>query len=174
MLLRGAAGSCRKASGLLHIPFPASELLRILPRRDEVLRGLLGADLVAFQTHADLQHFRASLLRLIGLPSQMDRVVAQGHSTRLEALPISIAPGEFTDILEHDERPSALAELRRVPGQRILSPSTDGHTHGSPSGCALSASCWPARRSCGARSPWSRSRSRRGSASPSTSGCATR
>ena len=76
----------------LHIPFPASELLRILPRRDEVLRGLLGADLVAFQTHADLQHFRASLLRLIGLPSQMDRVLAQGHSTRLEALPIGDRP----------------------------------------------------------------------------------
>ncbi len=106
----------------LHIPFPASELLRILPRRDEVLRGLLGADLLAFQTHADLQHFRASLLRLIGLPSQMDRVVAQGHSTRLEALPISIDPAEFTDVLEHDEpTKKALAELRaRYQGQRIL------------------------------------------------------
>ena len=102
----------------LHIPFPASELLRILPRRDEVLRGLLGADLLAFQTHADLQHFRASLLRLIGLPSQMDRVVAQGHSTRLEALPISIAPEEFTDVLEHDEATQAGARraARAIPG----------------------------------------------------------
>jgi trehalose 6-phosphate synthase/phosphatase len=106
----------------LHIPFPASELLRILPRRDEVLRGLLGADLVAFQTHADLQHFRASLLRLIGLPSQMDRVVAQGHATRLEALPISIAPAEFTDLLDHDEPTRrALSNLReRFHEQRIL------------------------------------------------------
>ncbi len=106
----------------LHIPFPASELLRILPRRDEVLRGLLGADLVAFQTHADLQHFRASLLRLVGLPSQMDRVVAQGHATRLEALPISIAPAEFTDLLDHDEPTRrALSDLReRYYGQRIL------------------------------------------------------
>jgi trehalose 6-phosphate synthase/phosphatase len=106
----------------LHIPFPASELLRILPRRDEVLRGLLGADLVAFQTHADLQHFRASLLRLIGLPSQMDRVVAQGHSTRLEALPISIAPDEFTNLLDHDVATQrALAALKvRFRDQRIL------------------------------------------------------
>jgi trehalose 6-phosphate synthase/phosphatase len=106
----------------LHIPFPASELLRILPRRDEVLRGLLGADLIAFQTHADLQHFRASLLRLVGLPSQMDRVVAQGHSTRLEALPISIAPAEFTDLLDHDQPTrTALADLRaRFEGKQIL------------------------------------------------------
>jgi trehalose 6-phosphate synthase/phosphatase len=106
----------------LHIPFPASELLRILPRRDEVLRGLLGADLVAFQTHADLQHFRASLLRLIGLPSQMDRVLERGNSTRLEALPISIAPGEFTDLLDGDAATrKELAALReRFRGQRIL------------------------------------------------------
>jgi len=106
----------------LHIPFPASELLRILPRRDEVLRGLLGADLVAFQTHGDLQHFRASLLRLLGMPSQMERVLTQGHSTRLEALPISIAPEEFTDILENDEATKkALADLRtQYQGQRIL------------------------------------------------------
>ena len=106
----------------LHIPFPASELLRILPRRDEVLRGLLGADLVAFQTHGDLQHFRASLLRLLGMPSQMDRVVSQGHSTRLDALPISIAPEELTGLLENDEATKkALADLRaRYRGQRIL------------------------------------------------------
>ena len=111
-----------KIGFFLHIPFPASELLRILPRRDEVLRGLLGADLVAFQTHADLQHFRASLLRLVGLPSQMDRVLSQGHSTRLEALPISIAPDEFTGVLEHHEpTKAALASLRaRFAGQRIL------------------------------------------------------
>ncbi|MFS8067906.1 MAG: bifunctional alpha,alpha-trehalose-phosphate synthase (UDP-forming)/trehalose-phosphatase, partial [Byssovorax sp.] len=106
----------------LHIPFPASELLRILPRRDEVLRGLLGADLIGFQTHADLQHFRASLLRLIGLPSQMDRVVAQGHATRMEALPISIAPAEFTDLLDHDAPTRrALSDLReRFHDQQIL------------------------------------------------------
>ena len=106
----------------LHIPFPASELLRILPRRDEVLRGLLGADFVAFQTHADLQHFRASLLRLIGLPSQMDRVIAQGHSTRIDALPISIAPEEFTALLDDDpETRAAFSSLRaRFEGQRIV------------------------------------------------------
>src|SRR5688500_9651708 len=106
----------------LHIPFPASELLRILPRRDEVLRGLLGADLVAFQTHGDMQHFRSSLLRLAGLPSQMDRVVAQGHCTRLEALPISIAPEEFTSLLHEDEetREALLALQKRFDGQKIL------------------------------------------------------
>ena len=48
----------------LHIPFPSSEVFRVLPRRDEILQGLLGADLLAFQTHSHLQHFRTSLLRI--------------------------------------------------------------------------------------------------------------
>ena len=45
----------------LHIPFPSPDIFSILPRRDELLTGLLGADLVAFQTHVHLQQFRSSL-----------------------------------------------------------------------------------------------------------------
>jgi len=49
----------------LHIPFPSSEVFPVLPRREELLEGLLGADLLAFQTHAHLQQFRAALLRVL-------------------------------------------------------------------------------------------------------------
>ena len=43
---------------LYNIPFPSSELFRLVPGRDELLQGLLGSDLIAFQTHSHLQHFR--------------------------------------------------------------------------------------------------------------------
>ena len=76
----------------LHIPFPSSDIFRILPGREELLRGLLGADLVAFQTHGDVQHFRSSVQRILGLSTQMDRVIANGRSVRVEARPIGIAP----------------------------------------------------------------------------------
>ncbi|HET7747708.1 MAG TPA: bifunctional alpha,alpha-trehalose-phosphate synthase (UDP-forming)/trehalose-phosphatase, partial [Vicinamibacteria bacterium] len=106
----------------LHIPFPPSELLRILPRRDEMLRGLLGADLIGFQTHVDMQHFRRCVLRLLGLPTDMDKLVGHGYSTRFEALPISIAPDEFTSLVEND--PDVLRSLedlrRRFEGRRVL------------------------------------------------------
>ena len=46
----------------LHIPFPSGEIFPVLPRREELLQGLLGADLVAFQTHGHLQQFRSALL----------------------------------------------------------------------------------------------------------------
>jgi trehalose 6-phosphate synthase/phosphatase len=106
----------------LHIPFPAAEIFRVLPRREELLRGLLGADCVAFQTHANLQHFRASLLRILGVGSRMDRVEAEGRFVRLEALPIGIVPEEFTDLLDNDRHVArSLADLRRrFAGRQIL------------------------------------------------------
>jgi trehalose 6-phosphate synthase/phosphatase len=106
----------------LHIPFPASDLFRVLPRREELLRGLLGADCVAFQTHAHLQHFRASLLRVLGIGSRMDRVEADGRFVRLEALPIGIVPEDFTGPLEKDAVVGrSLEDLRRrFAGRRLL------------------------------------------------------
>ncbi|MCL4403093.1 MAG: bifunctional alpha,alpha-trehalose-phosphate synthase (UDP-forming)/trehalose-phosphatase [Acidobacteria bacterium] len=79
----------------LHIPFPSSEIFALLPRREEVLEGLLGADLVAFHTHNYLQHFRSSLLRLLALESSISEVHTDGRAVRLAALPIGIAPEDF-------------------------------------------------------------------------------
>src|SRR5262249_27684984 len=106
----------------LHIPFPPSDILRVLPEREAILEGLLGADFVAFHTHHYLQHFRASLLRVLGLESRIDRVVAGGRSVHFEALPIGIAPEEFTRLRDDDEYTTKrLEELRqRFVGRRLI------------------------------------------------------
>jgi trehalose 6-phosphate synthase/phosphatase len=87
----------------LHIPFPSSEIFPILPRREELLEGLLGADLLAFQTHGHLQQFRAALRRVLGMESKIAQVAVGSRPVRLEALPIGIAPEEYKGLLEHDE-----------------------------------------------------------------------
>ena len=111
-MLREAAPDAR-VGFFLHIPFPSSTAFRILPRREELLRGLLGADLLAFHTHRYLQHFRDSVLRLLGTDSRMDRVEAEGRTVRLEALPIGIAPEEFAGLVEKDEKTRRLlGEMR--------------------------------------------------------------
>lgn len=102
----------------LHIPFPSSEIFGLLPHRDEVLRGLLGADLVAFHTHRHLQHFRSSLLRLLGLESRIGEVELGDRVVRMEAMPIGIAPDDFRPCEASEHR---LAELRRqYDRQRVL------------------------------------------------------
>jgi trehalose 6-phosphate synthase/phosphatase len=101
-LLREALPDAR-IGFFLHIPFPSSAVFRLLPRRDELLRGLLGADYIAFHTYGYLQNFRASTLRILGIDSSMDRVEIGGRTVRLDALPIGIAPEEFTSLLETDD-----------------------------------------------------------------------
>jgi trehalose-6-phosphate synthase len=50
-----------KIGFFLHIPFPSSEVFRILPWRTEVLNGILGSDVIGFHspTYAPLQHATA-------------------------------------------------------------------------------------------------------------------
>jgi len=51
----------------LHIPFPPIELFMQLPGRDEIIRGLLGADLVGFQTPLGAQNFLHLANHLLGV-----------------------------------------------------------------------------------------------------------
>jgi trehalose 6-phosphate synthase/phosphatase len=106
----------------LHIPFPPSDIFRVLPRREELLRGLLGADVVAFQTHGYLQHFRSSLLRVLGMGSRMDRVESDGRFVHLEALPIGIVPEDFSGLLDQDVDPRRELEglRRRFANRKVL------------------------------------------------------
>jgi trehalose 6-phosphate synthase/phosphatase len=120
-LLREAVPDAR-IGFFLHIPFPSSPIFRLLPRREELLQGLLGADYLAFHTYGYLQHFRASALRILGLDSRMDALEVGGRSVRLDALPIGIAPGEFTELLAHDEETIKRREELRVrfKGRSVL------------------------------------------------------
>ncbi|GLZ32854.1 trehalose-6-phosphate synthase [Lentzea sp. NBRC 105346] len=83
----------------LHIPFPPVELYMQLPWRTEIIRGLLGADLIGFHRPGGAQNFLWLARRLVGLePSRgsvgvrtRPGVVQVGDRTvRVGAFPISI------------------------------------------------------------------------------------
>jgi trehalose 6-phosphate synthase/phosphatase len=84
----------------LHVPFAGSDSFRILPDREAFLRGMLGADLVAFQTHGHLHDFRRALLEVLALGSRMDRVDLEGRTVSLAALPIGIVTSEWQRLLD--------------------------------------------------------------------------
>lgn len=50
----------------LHIPFPAPDVFRILPWREQILRGLLGADRIGFHTASYRYNFVYSAARVLG------------------------------------------------------------------------------------------------------------
>jgi trehalose 6-phosphate synthase len=74
----------------LHIPFPPTELFLQLPQRDEIIHGLLGADLVGFQTPLGAQNFLHLAHHLLGLPRRGSRVEVDGRPVRAGAFPVSI------------------------------------------------------------------------------------
>jgi len=119
----------------LHVPFPSSSVFRILPKREELLRGMLGADYLGFHTHSYLQNFRTCVLRLLGLTSQMDRVEVGARTVRLDALPIGIAADQFNVLLTRNETTrTQLKELKQRFGYRkiILAVDRLDYTKGIP------------------------------------------
>jgi trehalose 6-phosphate synthase/phosphatase len=76
---------------------------------------LLGADLLAFHTHSDVQHFRDRVLRRTGMGSRMDAIDLGARTVKLEALPISIDPKKFDHLLHAED-----GEMRgRLEGLRM-------------------------------------------------------
>ena len=74
----------------LHTPFPSYEIFRYHPKRTELVAGMLGADQVGFHTFGYMRHFRSSVLRLLGIESEMTRIRHHGHTAHLGVYPIGI------------------------------------------------------------------------------------
>lgn len=74
----------------LHIPFPSSEFTRCLPRRKEILEGMLGANLVGFQSSDYQRHFLSCCKRILGLETSADGIDANGFQVAVDVFPIGI------------------------------------------------------------------------------------
>lgn len=105
----------------LHIPFPSSEVYRLLPAREVVLRGLLGADYLSFQTADDARHFRSACLRVLGLESAPDSIEVGGRQVGIGIDPIGIDTAGFVDALKDPATAADLAVLeRRFEGRSLV------------------------------------------------------
>ncbi|KAI6022070.1 glycosyltransferase family 20-domain-containing protein [Pisolithus marmoratus] len=62
----------------LHVAFPSSEIFRCLSVRDSVLQGVLGADLVGFQTANYARHFRQTVSRILAYESLPKGIQVEG------------------------------------------------------------------------------------------------
>jgi trehalose 6-phosphate synthase/phosphatase len=105
----------------LHIPFPSSEVFRILPWRNEILRGILGSDLIGFHTYDYVLHFISSVRRLLGYENSLGYIKAGLRTVKVSSFPISIDYGYFStatraeDVQKEKER-----ILKRVDNRKII------------------------------------------------------
>ncbi|KAG6004209.1 hypothetical protein E4U21_001317 [Claviceps maximensis] len=77
-------------SFFLHTPFPSSELIRCLVRREEILRGVLGSDVVVFQCFHYAQHFANSCSRILNLRANHSSVYTPSKRVQIEIIPVGI------------------------------------------------------------------------------------
>jgi trehalose 6-phosphate synthase/phosphatase len=104
----------------LHVPFPSQELWRILPQREELLRGMLGADYLGFHTADYLRHFINSCLRVLGIEASPDAVESGGHRTALGVDPLGPDVAAFTGLLQGEAVRQHLDRFREQWGARRL------------------------------------------------------
>jgi trehalose-6-phosphate synthase len=78
-----------------HIPWPNFEAFGICPWQQEILAGMLGADLIGFHTQYHCNNFLETVERVIEARIDWERftVVRGQHVTRVKPFPISVAPG---------------------------------------------------------------------------------
>ena len=118
----------------LHIPFPSSEVFRVLPWRREILRGLLGADLVGFHTFAYMRHFLASLLHVDGVEADVDRVRLGDRDVMLGVFPMGIDAKRFATLSQDPDVLRRAEAIRRDAGRRQIVLGVDrlDYTKGIP------------------------------------------
>ncbi|MDW7671346.1 MAG: bifunctional alpha,alpha-trehalose-phosphate synthase (UDP-forming)/trehalose-phosphatase [Bacillota bacterium] len=118
----------------LHIPFPSSEIFRLLIWREEILEGVLGSDLIGFHTYDYVRHFLSSTRRLLGVDHHLNTLHYGDRSIRVDAFPMGIDYNKFhrdyTD-REHLEEMRVIRESKK--DQRlILSVDRLDYTKGIP------------------------------------------
>lgn len=81
----------------LHIPFPSFEVFRILPWRNQLLEGMLGADLIGFHTYDYERHFLSSVRRILGHDASFNQIKVEGRIIKAESFPMGIDYDRFNN-----------------------------------------------------------------------------
>jgi len=95
-----------------HIPWPAMEVFRIIPWSRELLRGMLGCDLIGFHVEEYVENFLESARVLLGAEVSGNRIYWEGRETRVEAHPIGIEVDRFKRMAASDKVKQKSEELR--------------------------------------------------------------
>jgi alpha,alpha-trehalose-phosphate synthase [UDP-forming] len=92
-----------------HIPWPNPEAFDICPWRQELVDGLLGADLVGFHVQSHCNNFLQTTDRIVESRINWDRFSVQrkDHRTAVRPFPISV---DFTELPDDTPPPAAYSE----------------------------------------------------------------
>ncbi len=96
----------------LHIPFPPEEIFARLPWRTQIIEGLLGSDLIGFQTKLGAQNFSRAARRFSAARGSDRQLDFSGRPIRVGPYPISI------DVKHYEQLAASPEIIKRAEGLR--------------------------------------------------------
>ncbi|MBP7050120.1 MAG: bifunctional alpha,alpha-trehalose-phosphate synthase (UDP-forming)/trehalose-phosphatase [Phycisphaerae bacterium] len=109
----------------LHIPWPSYELFRLLPWREEILRGLLGADLLGFHTHDYARHFLSSIARICGIEHTVGEITVHNRIAKVDVFPLGIDYDRYANAGRDPEVCAEIQNIQSTVGNRRVILSID-------------------------------------------------
>ncbi|WP_109435605.1 bifunctional alpha,alpha-trehalose-phosphate synthase (UDP-forming)/trehalose-phosphatase [Aquimarina sp. AU119] len=89
----------------LHIPFPSYEVFRTIPYRKELLKGMLGADLIGFHTYDYERHFLSATQRILGHEINFNNVHLDNRIVKVDSFPMGIDYEKFYNAaIDHNQK----------------------------------------------------------------------
>ncbi|KAI9826462.1 MAG: hypothetical protein M1819_007355 [Sarea resinae] len=105
----------------LHVAFPSSEVFRCLAVRKELLEGMLGSNLIGFQTEEYCHHFLQTCSRLLCVEATNEGVQLEDRFVNVISLPIGIDPVSLSATREEPEVGEWLQVIQeRFRGKRLI------------------------------------------------------
>jgi len=117
-----------------HIPWPPPDTFGILPWREEILEGLLGADVLGFHLPEYAEHFRACVERFTTYRVSRGAIRYRGRSVKTIAAPIGIPVDELQALAIDPDVGREVERIRQLMVNRKLILGVDrlDYTKGIP------------------------------------------
>lgn len=124
-----------KIGFFLHIPFPSSEIFRLIPWCKDILEGLLGADLIGFHIFDYVRHFLESVRRVLGYEHALGQITVDSRAVEVDAFPMGVDYEKFSNAFHNPDVQKRIRSLRKEIGEGfkvILSIDRLDYTKGIP------------------------------------------
>lgn len=108
-----------------HIPFPSYELFRLLPEREIILEGLLGADLIGFHTHDYMRHFISAIYRVLDINCNLDEINLHNRIVHVDAFPMGINYEQYNQAPQTPEVKEIVKSMKSKLGKQQIILSVD-------------------------------------------------
>ena len=109
----------------LHVPFPSSEIYRVLPHREAILHAMLCCDLIGFHLFEYARHFLASCKRLLGIDHHFSRggyllLDYYGRNIMIRIGHLGIQPSVIQKVLESEQYKADLEKVQNKYAEKSV------------------------------------------------------